>query len=93
MILHFNGGIGRNGVLAPSTRKAGADESGEGHMPTKESKMAKKAVKVGRPAESVSKEWEFFTTGGDSMGFLTYTKREIKLYFPDAKIKKDCVYL
>ena len=55
--------------------------------------MAKKIVKAGRPAESVSKEWEFFTSGGESMGFLTYSKREIKLFFPNASVKKDKVYL
>jgi hypothetical protein len=56
--------------------------------------MAWELVKRGRRiAGTVEKKWEFFTSNGESMGKLTYTKLEIQELFPDATIKGTKVYL
>lgn len=42
---------------------------------------------------SVEKQWQIYTSGGEKMAVLWFRKEEVVKYFPNAKIKKDCVYL
>lgn len=56
--------------------------------------MAWVEVKRGRRiAGTVEKKWKIFTTGGELISVVTYTKRELSELFPNATVKKDCVYL
>jgi hypothetical protein len=56
--------------------------------------MAWVEVKRGRRINgTVEKKWEFFTSNGESLGKLTYTKLEIQELFPEATIKGTKVFL
>lgn len=85
---------GRNGATAPSSRDAGSDESDRGMYAHRRTNMAWREVKRGRRINgTVEKKWKVFTSGGELISVVTYTKREVVDLFPDATIKKDCIYL
>lgn len=42
---------------------------------------------------STAKEWDFVLSNGDSFATLTFTRAQIRKFFPGAKIRKNRVVL
>jgi len=38
-------------------------------------------------------QWNFYLSNGEALGPLTFTKAQLRRWFPDARIDGACVYL
>lgn len=55
--------------------------------------MDKRKTKKRAYKPKPSPQWNFYASNGDSLGLLTFTKAQLRRWFPDARIDGDCVYL